>query len=251
MGLPIRVIRAQFDPRRLGDLIVWLDAGDTSTLFDATTGGSLPAAGGGVGRWEDKSGRGNHATQGTANNRPVRRASLFAGRDALEFDGANDVLTIANDLVTTSGASIVVVSDKDGSGQISGLYTFSGNTGVITNNHHGYHQAGLNGYYDSFGVSGGRPEFTQTERLDRYVWAVTASSAGAYTAYMDGEQRHTASAGLTGASLGSGHSIGMGQKAGGFYYDGWICEVLIYSRVLTATEIRWLYRQLQPRWATT
>lgn len=248
MSLSRLSMARRFDPRTLGSLLVWLDAGDSSTLYDSTTGGTTPAVGSGVARMEDKSGNGNHATQATANNRPVRRGSLFAGRDAIEFDGANDSLTIANNLVTTGGASIVVVSDKDASGQTSGLYTFSGNTGAQSNNHHGF--TSISGFYDSFGISGGRPEFSQTERLDRYVWAVTASSAGAWTAYMDGEQKATDTQ-FSGASLGSGHSIGMGQKTGSYYYDGWICEVLIYSRVLTAVEVRHLYRQLQARWATT
>ena len=54
---------------------LWLDAADSTTLFDATIGGSLVVDGGTVRRWEDKSGNARHATNSTgptysaANNR--------------------------------------------------------------------------------------------------------------------------------------------------------------------------------------
>jgi predicted heme/steroid binding protein len=70
-----------------------MDASDSSTLYDATTGGSLVAADGGVGRWQDKSGNGRHFTQSTAGSRPQRKISQINGLDALLFDGSNDTLS--------------------------------------------------------------------------------------------------------------------------------------------------------------
>jgi hypothetical protein len=69
---------------------LWLDASDSSTLFDATVKGSTPAADGAVGRWEDKSGFGNHVAQATANNRPIRKTAQYNSLDVLDFDGSND-----------------------------------------------------------------------------------------------------------------------------------------------------------------
>jgi hypothetical protein len=57
---------------------LWLDAADSSTLFDASVGGSLVADGGNVGRWEDKSGNARHAIQATSGNRPVRSGSSIS-----------------------------------------------------------------------------------------------------------------------------------------------------------------------------
>ncbi len=42
---------------------LWLDAADSSTLFDAVSGGTTPANGGDVARWEDKSGNARNAIQ--------------------------------------------------------------------------------------------------------------------------------------------------------------------------------------------
>lgn len=86
------------NPTSLTGLQLWLDAADSATLFDATTGGSLVAANGTVKRWEDKSGNGRHATEAT--NGPTRKTNVQNGRDSLDFDGANDTLQIASSQAT-------------------------------------------------------------------------------------------------------------------------------------------------------
>jgi len=80
-----------FNPLSLGPAL-WLDASDSSTLYDATTGGSLVGAGGAVARWEDKSGNARHATQATLANRPLRTLGVQGSKDVLAFDGSNDFL---------------------------------------------------------------------------------------------------------------------------------------------------------------
>jgi len=71
---------------------LWLDAADSSTLFDAVSGGSTPADGGSILRWEDKSGNGRHVTNASGANRPTRQTSSLGG--AARFDGAGDRLAI-------------------------------------------------------------------------------------------------------------------------------------------------------------
>ena len=81
-------------------LQLWLDAADATTLYDATTGGSLVAADGGVARWEDKSGNARHATQGTSGSRPLRKTNQQNGLSTLRFDGTNDLMSIASSTAT-------------------------------------------------------------------------------------------------------------------------------------------------------
>jgi hypothetical protein len=71
---------------------LWLDGADASTLYDATSGGSLVAADGAVARWEDKSGNARHVTQSDSGSRPARKTSIQNGRDVLRFDGSADGL---------------------------------------------------------------------------------------------------------------------------------------------------------------
>lgn len=82
-----------FNPIYLSPAL-WLDGSDASTLYDATTGGSLVAADGAIARWEDKSGNARHATQGTLASRPLRKTAIANGRDVVRFDGSNDFFSI-------------------------------------------------------------------------------------------------------------------------------------------------------------
>ena len=68
---------------------------DASTLYDATTGGSLVAADGAVARWEDKSGNARHVTQSTGTFQPLRKTAIKNSRDVVRFDGANDYMVAA------------------------------------------------------------------------------------------------------------------------------------------------------------
>lgn len=83
-----------FLPTSIAGLQLWLDASDASTLYDATSGGSLVAADGGVARWEDKSGNARHATQSTSGDRPLRKTAIQGGKDVLRFDGTSDFMTV-------------------------------------------------------------------------------------------------------------------------------------------------------------
>ena len=66
--LPVNMQRRRtFNPSRISNLDLWLDAADGDTLFDATSGGNLVTSNGSaVKRWEDKSGNGLHATENTS-----------------------------------------------------------------------------------------------------------------------------------------------------------------------------------------
>lgn len=90
------MLRTQFSPLNLPGLALWLDASDTASMFDATTGGSVVTNGGAVARWQDKSGNGRNATQGTANNRPTFNTNKQNGLPSLTFDGTNDSLATAS-----------------------------------------------------------------------------------------------------------------------------------------------------------
>lgn len=69
-----------------------LDA-STPSMYDATSGGSLVAANGGVARWEDISGNARHVTQGTSGARPLRKVASINGMDSVLFDGSDDELS--------------------------------------------------------------------------------------------------------------------------------------------------------------
>ena len=75
-----------FTPRSISGLALWLDASDSSTLFQ-NSDGTVPATATSdpVGAWLDKSGNGRHAVQATAGSRPTISATTQGGRKALAF----------------------------------------------------------------------------------------------------------------------------------------------------------------------
>lgn len=74
----------------LGEQGFWYDPSDFSTMFQDAAGTTpVTAVGQSVRRINDKSGRGNHATQSTALSRPTLQQDS-TGRYYLSFDGTDD-----------------------------------------------------------------------------------------------------------------------------------------------------------------
>ena len=75
---------------------MWLDAADTSTItLNSTT----------VSQWNDKSGNGRNASQGTALQQPTYTSNSQNGYGIISFDGSNDNLDISSTTLITSGNS--------------------------------------------------------------------------------------------------------------------------------------------------
>lgn len=91
-----------------GEQGAWYDPSDWSTLFQDSAG-TLPvtAVGQPVGKMLDKSGRGNHATQPTAINRPVLQQD-GNGKYYLAFDGVDDALVTGSINFTATDKMTVV-----------------------------------------------------------------------------------------------------------------------------------------------
>ena len=89
------VRRAHFrDPSDIDGLTVWLEA-DRGVVLDAS---------GNVSEWRDQSGRGNHASQGTAGARPTY--ATVAGRPAVQTTATPRYLTIPQTTDTDHSSSL-------------------------------------------------------------------------------------------------------------------------------------------------
>lgn len=105
LGFGIDVRRGGFDPRSLfasGEQGIWLDPSDFSTLYQDEAGATpVTAVGQPVGRINDKSGRGNHASWSTDASRPTLQQDSN-GMYYLSFDGVDDRMQF----VTPSASSL-------------------------------------------------------------------------------------------------------------------------------------------------
>lgn len=76
-----------FQPGSISGLALWLDASDLSTIT---------ASSGAVSQWNDKSGNARHVSQGTASFQPTTGSSTLNGLNVISFDGSNDNLRTSN-----------------------------------------------------------------------------------------------------------------------------------------------------------
>ena len=107
----------------------WVESFDSATLFDATSGGNLPADGGQIARIEDKSGNGFHLTQATSVNRPLRRVANLNGKDGIDFDGSNDWIENASATFALQNRTLFVVFKEDAVVANAGLVIIKPTTG--------------------------------------------------------------------------------------------------------------------------
>ena len=96
-------------PREIQGCQLALDASIATSLYDATSGGSLVAANGAVARWEDQSGNARHVTQSTLGNRPLRRISSKGGMDALQKNTSTATKMVTAGFYPSSGSGDVTV----------------------------------------------------------------------------------------------------------------------------------------------
>jgi hypothetical protein len=117
--------RPHFSPAALfanGELGMWLDPSDLSTLFQDVNG-TIPAAiGMPVGRITDKSGGGYNVGQGSSSARPILQQDSGGGL-YLEFDGVNDRLVSASFALGSGWDRVSAVRQ---SGWLSGRRIFGG-----------------------------------------------------------------------------------------------------------------------------
>lgn len=95
----------------LGEEGAWYDPSDSSTVWQDAAGTTPAGVGDPVGRIDDKSGNGNHATQSTSAARPVLQTS--GGLWYLDFDGVDDRMVATFAATVNRPADIAIAWNRD------------------------------------------------------------------------------------------------------------------------------------------
>jgi hypothetical protein len=159
---------------------VWLDPSDFSTMFQDSAGTTpVTAVGQPVGKINDKSGRGNHATQATAGSRPLLQQD-GNGCYYLAFDGVDDYMTLPDSCMSnlqTSNQPFAMFAGarRETGGTFMSLFIAADNTdatagnndsvGLNFNNATSQIQANIRDYTGAFSdkpVTGGTYGFPST-----------------------------------------------------------------------------------------
>jgi hypothetical protein len=247
------------DPGDVGGLYGWWDAADPTTINPP----SNPLVNTAVQTWADKSGNGFDLIQNTSGAQPLWLInSGINGLGSVEFDGTSDFLeaTIGS-LNTLSALTIFYVVRNDTSPNGPVLWGYDASAG---NDPDAWQIAGA----DVTGTLGGTETFTVASNF-----IAAGTTAGDYTLGSDDIVTITQSTTLTTlnvnqvpTTLGLGFPssdltpsaavggtidtlrVGADDLASTAYFDGLIGEIVIYSGVLTASEITSVECYLNLKW---
>jgi len=272
--------RTAAGPETISGLQLWFDSSDASTLFDATTGGSLVAADGGVARWEDKSGNGRHATQATSGSRPTRKTAIQNSLAVLRFDGSADSLSVPTSTTTfkflhSADSTVFAVLRAGTTANPSTEYVFLGthNGSVGTNGMTLMYEDLVEEEFSSNDqfrviVGGVGGVGAVVDSFDRGVAGFTANTFKVVSAVTKPTQATAAnrlSARINGGSAVSGNNstkdastsdsqgnLTIGStSAGDSFLLGDIAEIIIYNSALSDTDRSAVESYLMSKWAIT
>jgi hypothetical protein len=212
-----------FDPRTISGLGFWYDFSDTSSV--TLDGNSL------VQQLNDKSGNGRNLTQGTAANRPG--IATVNGRQAGDWGTGTNVKHLAN---STNGnwRELACVVDYDGANPFGGIYgVFGGNAGI----------AGLLSFSNTqwlSAINGSSYEVWNTNGTETPTALPAVLSPSVVQSWR-----------TTGNLTFDGIRVGTDRTVAGRGWLGKICEIMAWTRELTAVERTAIRRGLAAKWKVT
>lgn len=107
-GLWQRGLSRSFSPLSLSPAL-WLDASDSTTLFQSNGGAAAAADGDPVGYWMDKSGNGRHLTQTSGTNKPLLNLLVKNGKSGISFNGTSSYFNTTSYMHGSSITSFCVI----------------------------------------------------------------------------------------------------------------------------------------------
>ncbi len=241
------------NPTTIGDNELWLDASDVSTLWQ-DSGGTVAVTANGqtVGRWDDKSGNSNNATQTSSTREPTYETNAINSLSVLHMDGSNDYMdTGAITELDTDQLTAFIVMKSDVVNDTHIVLSSSYSSGASSNSNRLWGFGVALGVVESFfRATAGTFLRAQGPLAVVNVTQVTLSSASddTTTCYVMGAGGVSVS-GTTASPSGHGFTrIGARSSTAGSYFDGEVAEVVIYSRTLSKAERRAVESYLTQKW---
>ncbi len=205
-------------------LLLWLDAGDASTLYQDTAMTTAAMSGDPVALWADKSGNGYHAVQADAAFVPVANATGMNGAPTISFSGADgDGMTINDGLTLNRPYSAFIVNQY--TGDVRGRTLQSQDENWLLGLWNGSVSAFAGGFIGANPVA---------DVNTPYVVDSTGTPGGESTLYVNGLDSTTNAA----PNVSPGRlAFGSGGMFPAEVSDADVSEVVLYDRVLNATEL--------------
>lgn len=254
---------------------LWVRAADASTLYDATSGGSLVAADGTVARLEDKSGNSRHFTQSTSGSRPARKTVIQNGLDVLRFDGTADRMSIPSSTAMFnflhSGQGAIFFAGRVGnSSDPNALLPIMGNAGGMSGSRIGTvllfddrasvpanNRLGLSTYNNNVAAAGIGTDNTLTPNTFQQFATIhdiaNGTTSAKLTLYVNGINTSSAvTSSRSGTSSNASNNWFLGDySTGSFFLAGDVGEVIILNSIPTTDTRQKIEGYLAHQWGTT
>jgi hypothetical protein len=217
----------------------WWDASDAATITSSA---------GKVSQWNDKSGGGRHLTQATSAAQPT--LATVNGRNAIQFDGVDDILSNPSVIPTTLDAhAMFVVVRSDGAQSTPGGYTASA---LANGDYWGIGLSLLIAYSTNVGLlrsgHGTTPGTSLSPTSGVHLMSATTTGAGSLLFHYNAVQEATAPTASGVAPPGGLLTVGANPPA---FTKGTVCEALIYNRTITVAERQQIEQYLLTKWKWT
>jgi hypothetical protein len=220
----LRPLASGFNPKTIAGLALWMDASE----YNASTG-----------TWADKSGNGRDFSQAIAANRPIVSAVTQNARAILEFDGSNDQLIQSSNFLQVANCTMFAAFKRNGN-TFGGVIASSNNAdrspGIIIDSSRG----AIRGFNN---VS-----LSAAAAVDSFNITSGTVTNGATVMFTNGTQISSTAASNTLDTSGTTTAIGSYRTTQANYLNGYIGEIIVYTRVLTVSERRRVEGYLGKKW---
>jgi hypothetical protein len=226
----LRPIATGFNPKTIAGLALWLDAPE----YNASTG-----------TWADKSGNGRNFGQDIAENRPIVSAVTQNGRAILELDGSNDQLIHNSNFLQVANCTLFAAFRRLG-GAFGGVISSARisiasdrSPGILIDSSRG----SIRGF---FNVS-----YAAVAAVDSFNITSGTVTDGASVIFTNGTQIVSSAAASTLDTGNTTTTIGTYRTIAGNYLNGYIGEIIAYTRVLSVSERKKVEGYLGKKWGIT
>ena len=224
-------------PAIISSCALWLDAADLSTI---TAASNL------VSSWLDKSGNKNNATQETAASQPSSRTRSFNGRNVLDFDGINDLLTLASNNIFDQPFTSFVVAQANA---INATGSFISRQSAAESGGFNIRVNGDSTNFTAFGV-GESTTFSVVSQpsvnTNMNIHNVSFNLATSYS--INNGTVITANTLATYNNAISRNATIGALQSNVEYFNGAIAEIIFYNRVIRSDERLNILRYLSNKW---
>lgn len=241
-------------PATVSGLTAWYDASDSSTLFGATSGGSLTAPDGTVARMQDKSGFGRHMFRSTTAERPLRKTAIRNGLDILRFDGLNDKMSPSlhlSNFISTSGSTVFVVAmatsaPDDSTDPISNARVF----GSQFSSFFGVRSSGIVMAAADSGPFTSGSQVVSSASYSFGTWSVFVARHNGVTLTARINGTDASSVSLSSRGIHPSDFVGFGDTGGGTtrYFAGDVAEIITYNVSLSPADWNAVEAYLMTKW---